>query len=66
MSSAVTRSAGVEDQNDRQATAPKYRAVLPPEFEGVDLDEGGGEPVPFDVWDAGMEARLEADWAKHD
>jgi len=44
----------------------KFVAVLPPELEGVDLEDEGGEPVPFDVWDAEAEARLEAEWAKHE
>ncbi len=50
----------------KESSLPKFRAVLPPELEGVDLEEGCGEPVPFDVWDAEMEARLEAEWAKHE
>lgn len=50
----------------KESSPPKFRAVLPPELEGVDLEEGGGEPVPFEVWDAELEAQLEAEWAKHE
>jgi hypothetical protein len=50
----------------KESPPPKFRAVLPPELEGMNIEEGDGEPVPFDVWDAELEARLEAEWAKHE
>ena len=41
---------------------PAFRAALPPELEGVDLEEPSVhvEPVAFDVWAADLDDRLEA------
>jgi hypothetical protein len=55
---------GMSPDARKESPPLKFCAVLPPELEGVDLEEGGGEPVPCDVWDADVDARLEAEWAK--
>ena len=41
---------------------PTFRAALPPELEDVDLEEPSTqlEPVPFDMWAASLDDRLEA------
>ncbi len=50
----------------KESNPPKLVAVLPPELEGVDLEHGDSKPVAFDAWDAGVEARLADEWAKHE
>jgi hypothetical protein len=47
---------------EEERPLPKFRAVLPPELEGIDWDEEERNAVPLD-WDE-FEALLEAEWAK--
>jgi hypothetical protein len=45
----------------KEDSPPKFRAVLPPDLEGVDLDEGPfSEPVDVEEHIASLDARLEA------
>ena len=45
-----------------ESSLPTFRAALPPELEGVDLESPSVhvEPVPFDTWAADLDDRLEA------
>lgn len=45
----------------KQSSSPGFRAVLPPELEGVDLDEGPfSEPMDVEEHIASLDGRLEA------
>jgi hypothetical protein len=48
----------------QESPPPKFRAVLPPELEGVDVDDDTARSVPHDPDE--LDALLEAEWAKAD